>query len=86
MAGILESKIGKNYQSSKSNIDEKIAKSKEKQKLINTKVSTSTLREIKFLKQIWGLKFNYEVLDELVKRVQLSDEEKKKYEILKELL
>ncbi|MBE7392171.1 hypothetical protein [Ligilactobacillus salivarius] len=86
MAGILESKIGKNYQSNKSNIDEKIAKSKEKQKLINTKVSTSTLREIKFLKQIWGLKFNYEVLDELVKRVQLSDEEKKKYEILKELL
>lgn len=86
MAGILESKIGKNYQSNKSNINEKIAKSKEKQKLINTKVSTSTLREIKFLKQIWGLKFNYEVLDELVKRVQLSDEEKKKYEILKELL
>lgn len=86
MVGILESKIGKNYQSNKSNINEKIAKSKEKQKLINTKVSTSTLREIKFLKQIWGLKFNYEVLDELVKRVQLSDEEKKKYEILKELL
>lgn len=86
MAGILESKIGNNYQSNKSNIDEKIAKSKEKQKLINTKISTSTLREIKFLKQIWGLKFNYEVLDELVKRVQLSDEEKKKYEILKELL
>lgn len=86
MAGILESKIGNNYQSKKSNINEKIAKSKEKQKLINTKVSTSTLREIKFLKQIWGLKFNYEVLDELVKRVQLSDEEKKKYEILKELL
>ena len=86
MAGILESKIGKNYQSNKSNIDEKIAKSKEKQKLINTKISTKTLREVKFLKQIWGLKFNYEVLDELVKRVQLSDEEKKKYEILKELL
>ena len=86
MAGILESKIGKNYQSNKSNIDEKIAKSREKQKLINTKISTNTLREVKFLKQIWGLKFNYEVLDELVKRVQLSDEEKKKYEILKELL
>ena len=32
MAGILESKIGNNYQSKKNNIDEKIAKSKEKQK------------------------------------------------------